>query len=112
MKEKTLHQLLQEAQAEAEEARKALERLTPMPVRWRWVRCGKEKCRKCPHGPYPCLRVREVVDGRPKWQERYLGADWQPPEGLVRPRVWREAYCRFREAQERVERILALMGEG
>lgn len=108
--EPTLREALERAEREAEEARRALERLTPLPVRWRWVRCGREACRKCPHGPYPYLRVRETgADGRPRWKERYLGKDWQPPEGTVPPRVWRAAYKRYREAQERVDLLRDLL---
>jgi len=40
-------------EARLEEERKALEALSPLPVYWRRVKCGKESCRKCPHGPYP-----------------------------------------------------------
>lgn len=44
---------LADLEARLEEERKALEALSPLPVYWRRVKCGKESCRKCPHGPYP-----------------------------------------------------------
>ena len=35
----------------------------------KYVKCGKEGCRKCPHGPYYYLVWKE--DGKTKW--KYLG---------------------------------------
>ncbi len=47
---------LADLEARLEEERKALEALSPLPVYWRWVRCGKESCTRCPHGPTPTSR--------------------------------------------------------
>ncbi len=35
----------------------------------KYIRCGKEGCRRCPHGPYYYLVYKE--DGKTKW--KYLG---------------------------------------
>lgn len=77
-------------EARLEEERKRLESLSPLPVYWRRVRCGK-KCRGCPHGPYPYLRVKK--DG--KWRWEYLGKRWQPPPGFTRPREFQQALQRY-----------------
>ena len=94
-------------EARLEEERKALEALSPLPVYWRRVRCGKERCRKCPHGPYPYLRVKK--DGKWRWQ--YLGKGWQPPEGFVRPREFLEALARYKALLRRREALLERLAE-
>lgn len=109
-----LRQALQEAQARLEEARRALEALTPYPIRWRRVRCGKPGCRACPHGPYPYLRLPDPQKrgpGKDPRREVYLGKGFQPPEGAVPPKVWREAYRRWRKLQEAVEALKTLLEE-
>jgi len=98
---------LADLEARLEEERKALEGLSPLPVYWRHVRCGKERCRKCPHGPYPYLRVKK--DGKWRWQ--YLGKGWQPPEGFVRPREFLEALARYRALLRRREALLERLAE-
>jgi hypothetical protein len=40
-----------------------------MKLRRQWVRCGKDSCRTCPHGPYWYAHWRE--DGRRR--SRYIG---------------------------------------
>lgn len=40
-----------------------------MRLRQQWVRCGKESCRTCPHGPYWYAHWRE--NGRRR--SRYIG---------------------------------------
>ena len=41
--------------------------------RQEWVRCGRDNCSKCPHGPYWYAYWRE--DGR--MRSRYIGKDLQ-----------------------------------
>jgi hypothetical protein len=99
-----LARLLQElAHLEAllEEERQAIAALSPLPVYWRRVPCGKS-CRRCPHGPYPYLRVKK--EGKWRWQ--YLGKGWQPPEGFARPREFRERLTRYRALLRRREELL------
>lgn len=95
-------------EARIAEQRKAPEAMAPLPVHWRKVRCGKERCRRCPHGPYPYLRVKK--DDRWRWQ--YLGKGWQPPEGFTRPEAFRQALARYRRLLERLldlrERLVEL----
>ncbi|MFN4073889.1 MAG: hypothetical protein ACK4G4_10830 [Thermus sp.] len=78
--------------------RKALEALVPMPVHWRTVRCGKERCTRCPHGPYPYLRVKR--DGKWRWQ--YLGKGWQPPEGFTRAGEFRRRLAHYHSLVRRL----------
>lgn len=92
-------------QADLERLRKELEALAPAPVAWRKVPCGKD-CGRCPHGPYPYLRVKK--DG--KWRWKYLGKGWQPPEGFVRAGVFKAKLSRYRRLLhllEKVERRIA-----
>lgn len=99
-----LTRLLQElAHLEAllEEERKALAALSPLPVYWRRVPCGKA-CKRCPHGPYPYLRVKK--DGKWRWQ--YLGKGWQPPEGFTRPREFQERLSRYKTLLKQKEKLL------
>jgi len=64
---------LADLEARLEEERKALEALSPLPVYWRWAKCGKERCRKCPHGRYRALlRRREALLERLAEAERAL----------------------------------------
>jgi histone acetyltransferase (RNA polymerase elongator complex component) len=59
-----LERELQDLEALLAKKRERLSALSPMPVYWRRVRCGKEACTKCPHGPYPYLKVKkEGEDG-------------------------------------------------
>ncbi|WP_243031742.1 hypothetical protein [Thermus altitudinis] len=87
-----------------QETREALEGLVPMPVHWRRVRCGKRACRRCPHGPYPYLRVKK--DGKWRWQ--YLGKGWQPPEGFAQAGEFRALLAHYRRL---LERLVALREE-
>jgi len=98
---------LADLEARLEEERKALEALSPLPVYWRRVRCGKERCRKCPHGPYPYLKVKK--GGR--WRWKYLGKGWQPPEGFTRPREFLEALARYKALLRRREALLEHLAE-
>lgn len=41
----------------------------PVSLRQQWVRCGKEACRRCPHGPYWYAYWREGG----KRRSRYVG---------------------------------------
>lgn len=85
--------------------REELEALAPAPVAWRKAPCGK-KCQRCPHGPYPYLRVKK--DG--KWRWKYLGKGWQPPEDFVRAGVFKAKLSRYRRLLrllEEVERKIA-----
>ncbi|WP_243095662.1 hypothetical protein [Thermus thalpophilus] len=82
---------LDSLEARLAEARRELEALVPLPVHWRAVPCGKEGCRRCPHGPYPYLRVKE--GGR--WRWRYLGKDWTPPEGFIPAGRYRRLLARY-----------------
>ena len=68
---------LQDLEALLAEKRERLSALSPMPVYWRQVRCGKEACTKCPTAPTPTSRsrrrVRIVWPGslrRPRWGRR------------------------------------------
>lgn len=49
-------------------------------LRQEYVRCGKERCTRCPHGPYWYAYWRE--DGR--MRSRYIGKDL-PSEGRTSP---------------------------
>ncbi len=92
-------------QIDLQRLREELEALAPAPVAWRKVPCGK-KCQRCPHGPYPYLRVKK--DG--KWRWKYLGKGWQPPEGFVRAGVFKAKLSRYRRLLrllEEVERKIA-----
>ncbi|GAA5336508.1 hypothetical protein YIM73518_22570 [Thermus brockianus] len=57
--------------------------MAPVSVHRRLVKRGKERC---PHGPYPYLRVKK--EGKWRWQ--YLGKGWQPPEGFTRAGEFRK----------------------
>ncbi len=94
-----LQEELADLEARLEEKRKALEALSPLPVHWKPVRCGKESCTRCPHGPYPYLRVKR--EG--KWRWKYLGKGWQPPEGFTRPREFLELLREYRRLLRRRE---------
>lgn len=95
---------LHHLEARLEHLREELGRMVPLPVYWRRLPCGKG-CRKCPHGPYPYLRVKK--DGR--WRWKYLGKGWQPPEGFTRPREVREKLLLYhgllRQREALMERI-------
>lgn len=96
-----LEALIQEIhhlEARMAEERKALEAMVPVPVHWRKVKCGKDRCKRCPHGPYPYLRVKK--EG--KWRWKYLGKGWQPPEGFTRAGEFRERLGRYRRIVERL----------
>ena len=54
-----LERELQDLEGLLAEKRERLAALSPLPVHWRSVRCGKD-CRRCPHGPYPYLRVKKA----------------------------------------------------
>ena len=97
-----LERELQDLEALLAEKRERLSALSPMPVYWRRVRCGKEACTKCPHGPYPYLKVKK--EGKWRWQ--YLGLGWQPPEGFTRPRAFREELALYRALLRRKEELL------
>jgi hypothetical protein len=97
-----LERELQDLEALLAEERERLSALSPMPVYWRRVRCGKEACTKCPHGPYPYLKVKR--DGKWRWQ--YLGKGWQPPEGFTRPQAFREALALYHALLKRKEELL------
>ncbi len=71
------------------------------------MRCGKEDCRRCPHGPYPYLR--EKREG--KWRWKYLGKGWQPPEGFVRPQEFLEGLVRYKRLLRRREELLSRLEE-
>ncbi|MBW6394642.1 hypothetical protein KZX47_05675 [Thermus sp. SYSU G05001] len=93
-----LIQEIHHLEARMAEERKALEAMVPVPVHWRKVKCGKDRCTRCPHGPYPYLRVKK--DG--KWRWKYLGKGWQPPEGFTRAGEFRERLARYRLIVERL----------
>jgi hypothetical protein len=83
-----LERELQDLEALLAEERERLSALSPMPVYWRQVRCGKA-CGGCPHGPYPYLKVKkEGEDGvarglrRPRWGRRWGLARAVRPQGL------------------------------
>jgi len=96
-----LERELQDLEGLLTERRERLSALSPLPVYWRWVRCGKD-CRHCPHGPYPYLRVKK--EG--KWRWEYLGKGWQPPEGFTRPQAFREELALYRALLKRKEELL------
>ncbi|MBW6394689.1 hypothetical protein KZX47_05920 [Thermus sp. SYSU G05001] len=105
-----LQTLLEEArflEKRIREEREALSAMVPLPVYWRRVKCGKDKCRRCPHGPYPY--TKEKVDG--KWQWKYLGKGWQPPEGLTKPEVFRKRLARYRRLLERLVEVREKLAE-
>ena len=102
-----LSQELAHLEGEAERLRQALEKAVPMPVSWRRIRCGKEACKRCPHGPYPYLRVKEGG----KWTWKYLGRGWQPPEGFQRASHFRETLSRYRKLLARIEEVKELLEE-
>ena len=52
-----LERELQDLEALLAKERERLSALSPLPVYWRRVRCGKA-CGGCPHGPYPYLLDR------------------------------------------------------
>lgn len=86
-------------ESELETLRHKLERLSPLGIKWRLIRCGKPACRCAQgdlHGPYPYLRVKR--DG--KWCHQYLGKGWQPPEGFCRPREFRALLREYRRLLE------------
>ncbi|WP_448377575.1 hypothetical protein [Fervidobacterium sp.] len=97
-----LREELAHLEAEGERLLRELERLSPLPVHRKEIRCGKESCRKCPHGPYPYLRVKK--EG--KWRWVYLGKDWQPPEGFVTPAPFREKLAAYHGLLRRKEEVL------
>ena len=84
-----------------ERERKALEAMVPVPVHWRRVKCGKDRCKRCPHGPYPYLRVKK--DG--KWRWKYLGKGWQPPEGFAKPEAFKNRLIRYKQLVKRLEEL-------
>lgn len=45
----------------------------------RWVKCGSDACKSCPHGPYWYQVVR--VNGRR--QEQYIGKSPPQPDGTT-----------------------------
>ena len=96
-----LERELQDLEGLLAEKRERLAALSPLPVHWRSVRCGKD-CRRCPHGPYPYLRVKK--DGKWRWQ--YLGKGWQPPEGFARPQAFRQELALYRALLKRKEALL------
>jgi hypothetical protein len=98
---------LADLEARLEEERKRLSALSPLPVYWRKVRCGKDACTRCPHGPYPYLKVKK--EG--KWRWAYLGKGWQPPEGFTRPREFLEGLARYRALLKRKEELLERVAE-
>lgn len=105
-----LEDLLEEErflEARIAKERQALEGMVPVPVHWRKVRCGKERCNRCPHGPYPYLRVKK--DGKWRWQ--YLGKEWQPPEGFTQAGEFRKRLARYRRLLERLLELREKLAE-
>ena len=68
----------------------------------RFIRCGKEGCKKCPHGPYYYL-VRKV-NGKTKW--KYLGTELKADL-----RQARELKEKLRKIQKEKKRIMKLLKE-
>jgi len=101
----TLRKELERLEQEIEELRRKIEELSPLPVYWKMQDCNKETCRRCPHGPYPYLKVKK--EGRWRWE--YLGKGWQPPEGFVRPSRFRELLAKYRRLMKRRENLLELL---
>ena len=96
---------IEKARKDLEQAQARLEGLVPMTVVWKKKTCGKEDCRCArgvPHGPYPYLV--EFKEG--KRLERYLGASWSPPEGMVPAERFRALMAELRMRRERFERLL------
>ncbi|WP_114313567.1 hypothetical protein [Thermus caldifontis] len=89
---------LHHLEVQIEREREELSAMVPVPVHWRQVKCGKERCKRCPHGPYPYLRVKK--EGRWRWQ--YLGKGWQPPEGFTQAGEFRKRLARYRRLVERL----------
>ncbi len=70
MDEHQLRRVLILARARLESQGVRFERGTPtVSLRQQWVKCGKESCTRCPHGPYWYAYWRE--DGRRR--SRYVG---------------------------------------
>jgi len=103
---KALKRELEALERRLEETRQKLSKLSPLPVYWKKVRCGKD-CRTCPHGPYPYLKVKR---GK-RWGWTYLGKGWQPPEGWVRPKTFRRLLFLYHGLLKRREALLKELGE-
>jgi len=101
----TLKQELEHLEQEIEKLRQKIERLSPLPVYWKSQSCGRKTCNRCPHGPYPYLKVKK---GK-KWRWQYLGKGWQPPEGFIRPSHFKELLAKYRELIKRRESLLELL---
>lgn len=102
----SLRRELEDVEAALETARRRLGELSPLPVHWRTVPCGRG-CARCPHGPYPYLRVKKGG----KWRWKYLRKGWQPPEGFVRPGEFRKELARYHELLRRREGLLEALLE-
>lgn len=77
MGEPELRRLLMLARARLEERGHTFPNVGPdVRIRKQMVRCGKESCTKCPHGPYVYAYWTE--DG--KQRSKYLGRDVDMPE--------------------------------
>jgi len=109
--EAALRRELLRLEKKLEGLRERIEKLSPLPVYWKKVSCGKP-CRTCSrgpaHGPYPYLKVKR--EGR--WRWTYLGKSWQPPEGWVRPRAFRKALAEYHKVLKQREAVLKMLEEG
>jgi len=78
MEEPELRRLLMLARARLEKRGHRFENMGPeVKVRRQMVKCGKDSCTRCPHGPYVYAYWTE--DGRQR--SKYLGRDVDMPEG-------------------------------
>ena len=78
MEEPELRRLVMLARARLEKRGHSFPDMGPdVKVRRQMVKCGKESCTRCPHGPYVYAYWTE--DGRQR--SKYLGRDVDMPEG-------------------------------
>jgi hypothetical protein len=79
MEEPELRRLLMLARARLEKRGHSFPDMGPdVKVRRQMVKCGKESCTTCPHGPY--VYAYWIEDGRQR--SKYLGRDVDMPEGM------------------------------
>lgn len=112
---------LEHLEAEIERLDKEIQGKVPLHVKRKWKRCGKRGCscyRGRGHGPYlygylPDEEVRQrrrEKKGRGSTRkEIYLGKDFVPPEGWVKPAELKRLLVKRNSVLERKERIMRIL---
>ncbi len=96
---------LKELEEEERKLLKELEELGGYPngsIVVKYVKCGKEGCRRCPHGPYYYLVWKE--GGKTKW--KYLGKE--VPKEFRNVKRAKEISRRLREIEKEKRELLQL----